>query len=65
MDPLLTLGLPMSLAVIMASLDPGLRGADFSRILKAPRAFLVGALAQVALLPVVAFRRAGRAGKPA
>jgi len=55
MDLLLTLGLPLSLAVIMASLGLGLTLADFARVLRAPRAFVVGLLAQMALLPLVAF----------
>ncbi|MEM8592971.1 MAG: bile acid:sodium symporter family protein [Pseudomonadota bacterium] len=54
MDFLLNIGLPLSLAFIMFSLGAGLTGADFARVVKAPKAFLIGALAQVILLPLVA-----------
>lgn len=47
--------LPLSLAFIMYSLGLGLAARDFARILAMPRAVLVGALAQVALLPATAF----------
>ena len=55
MDILINVVLPLSLAVIMLSLGIGLTVADFTRVLKAPVAFAVGAFAQVILLPVVAF----------
>ena len=47
--------LPMALAFIMFSLGLGLTLDDFSRVVKQPRDFLVGAVSQVVLLPVVAF----------
>ena len=46
--------LPLILAFIMFSLGMGLRGRDFSRVLKFPVAFGVGLLNQVVLLPLVA-----------
>ena len=46
--------LPLILAFIMFSLGLGLRGRDFSRVLKFPVAFGVGLLNQVVLLPLVA-----------
>ena len=46
--------LPLILAFIMFSLGLGLRGRDFSRMLKFPVAFGVGLLNQVVLLPLVA-----------
>ncbi len=52
---LLTVILPLSLAFIMFSLGLGLTGADFARVLRIPKAFAVGAVAQIVLLPVVAF----------
>ncbi|MEM1237428.1 MAG: bile acid:sodium symporter family protein [Pseudomonadota bacterium] len=55
MEFLLNVGLPLSLAFIMFSLGVGLTGADFARVVKEPRAFLTGAVAQILLLPVVAF----------
>jgi len=55
MDILVNVVLPLSLAIIMFSLGIGLTIADFTRVLKAPRAFAAGALAQVIVLPAVAF----------
>ena len=47
--------LPLALAFIMFSLGLGLTVEDFSRVVKQPRDFIIGALSQVFLLPVVAF----------
>ena len=47
--------LPIVLAIIMLSLGLGLTARDFARVIKLPRDFLIGAAAQVILLPVVAF----------
>ncbi|MBT6117494.1 MAG: bile acid:sodium symporter family protein [Rhodospirillaceae bacterium] len=47
--------LPLALAFIMFSLGLGLTGADFKRVVVQPRDFLVGALGQIVLLPLVAF----------
>ena len=47
--------LPIVLAIIMLSLGLGLTVRDFARVIKLPRDFLIGAAAQVILLPVVAF----------
>ncbi|QPH52854.1 bile acid:sodium symporter family protein [Pontivivens ytuae] len=47
--------LPLSLAFIMFSLGLGLMPADFARVARMPKAFLIGAVAQVALLPLIAF----------
>ncbi|MEM6277341.1 MAG: bile acid:sodium symporter family protein [Pseudomonadota bacterium] len=55
MELLINVGLPLSLAFIMFSLGVGLTGADFSRVVKAPKAFIIGAIAQIVLLPLVAF----------
>ncbi|WP_299730119.1 bile acid:sodium symporter family protein [uncultured Tateyamaria sp.] len=55
MDILINVVLPLSLAIIMFSLGIGLTVGDFTRVLKAPRAFAAGAIAQVIILPVVAF----------
>lgn len=46
--------LPLSLVLITFSLGLGLTPADFRRVIEAPRGFLVGALAQVVLLPLTA-----------
>lgn len=55
MELLLDLFLPLSLAVIMLSLGLGLTLGDFGRVVRLPRAFIAGAIAQVILLPLVAF----------
>jgi bile acid:Na+ symporter, BASS family len=47
--------LPVALAFIMFALGLGLTPDDFSRIARQPRDFIVGLLAQIVLLPVVAF----------
>lgn len=52
---LFTIGLPISLAFIMFSLGLGLTPPDFARVVRAPRAFLTGAFAQLFLTPIVAF----------
>lgn len=46
--------LPIILAFIMFSLGLGLKGKDFSRVLKFPIAFGAGLLNQVVLLPLIA-----------
>lgn len=47
--------LPLGLAFIMFSLGLGLTVADFARVAKQPFAFVIGALNQVVVLPVVTF----------
>ncbi|MEM9432828.1 MAG: bile acid:sodium symporter [Pseudomonadota bacterium] len=47
--------LPLGVVIIMFSLGLGLRPADFQRILDRPRAFCIGALNQVILLPIIAY----------
>jgi bile acid:Na+ symporter, BASS family len=51
---LISVGLPVSLAIIMFSLGLGLTVADFARIATAPKAFITGFVAQVILLPIIA-----------
>ena len=55
MDILLNVVLPLSLAFIMFSLGVGLTLADFARVVTQPKPFFVGAVAQLILLPIVAF----------
>src|SRR6056297_1530021 len=55
MDILIDVGLPLSLAIIMLSLGVGLEAGDFMRVIRRPRAFRIGAVAQVILLPLAAF----------
>ena len=47
--------LPLALALIMFSLGLGLTFQDFTRIVRQPRDFSVGALSQIILLPLVGF----------
>ena len=47
--------LPLTLAFIMFALGLGLTGLDFLRVIKQPKDFLVGAISQIILLPVIAF----------
>lgn len=54
--------LPASLAFIMFSLGLGLTVADFVRILRQPRALLVGALCHFVLLPLVCYALVRLAG---
>ena len=55
MDSLITVFLPLALAIIMFSLGLGLTIDDFRRIVSRPRAFAIGAVAQLVLIPLVAY----------
>ncbi len=55
MDLPVSVGLPVSLAIIMLSLGVGLEIADFRRVFSRRRAFAIGAMCQVLLLPLAAF----------
>ncbi|MEM7463267.1 MAG: bile acid:sodium symporter [Pseudomonadota bacterium] len=55
MGILLSVFLPLSLAIIMFSLGNGLGVADFQRVASRRFAFLVGAINQMLVLPIVAF----------
>lgn len=52
---LVKVALPLILAIIMFSLGLGLRGADFTRVIKFPMAFGAGLFNQLILLPIIAF----------
>ena len=52
---LLTLFLPIALAILMAGLGLHLTRADFARVLRQPRAVLVALMVQALALPPVAF----------
>lgn len=52
---LLDVFLPLSLAIIMFSLGLGLTLDDFARVARLPKAFAIGAVAQIALLPLIAW----------
>ena len=46
---------PVCLAIIMFGLGLGLTVADFKRVIRIPRDFIVGFLGQVIILPIIAF----------
>lgn len=49
------IALPVSLAIIMYSLGVGLTFGDFGRVLRMPKAVLIGSLGQMVVIPLVAF----------
>jgi bile acid:Na+ symporter, BASS family len=55
MDILITVFLPLALAIIMFSLGLGLTLDDFRRVFIAPKAFGIGALSQIVILPLIAY----------
>ncbi|MEJ6393627.1 bile acid:sodium symporter family protein [Gymnodinialimonas sp. 2305UL16-5] len=55
MDMITSIGLPLSLAVIMLSLGVGLTLADFRRVAERAYVFGIGAVCQVILIPVLAY----------
>jgi BASS family bile acid:Na+ symporter len=55
LDPFIATLLPLAVVVIMFSLGLELRPSDFRRIAERPRAFCIGALNQIVLLPVIAY----------
>ncbi len=52
---LITVGLPIALAVIMFGLGLSLTTGDFRRVAKSPRAVVVALVLQILVLPLVAF----------
>lgn len=64
MDSLITVFLPLALAVIMFSLGLGLTVADFARIARQPKAFAIGAVSQLVGIPLVAYIVAVAFGLP-
>ena len=52
---MISMGLPLSLAIIMLSLGIGLEVSDFRRVALNGYAFVIGAVSQVILLPLAAF----------
>lgn len=64
MDSLITIFLPLALAIIMFSLGLGLTVRDFTRIALEPKSFSVGALAQLVGIPVAGFAIASIFGLP-
>lgn len=54
-NPLIEMGLPVALIVIMAGMGLTLTATDFRYVFASPRAMVVGTVAQVALIPLLAF----------
>jgi BASS family bile acid:Na+ symporter len=54
-SPLIAIGLPIALAIIMFGLGLSLTTADFRRVARSPRAVAVALVLQVLVLPVIAF----------
>ena len=54
-NPLVSIGLPVTLAVIMIGIGLTLTTADFARERRAPTAAVVGTLVQIVVLPAIAF----------
>jgi len=54
-SPLIEIGLPVALMIIMAGMGLGLTFGDFREVLARPRAMVVGTVAQVVLIPALAF----------
>lgn len=61
---LVDLFLPAVLTTIMFSLGLGLYAADFTRVIRTPKAFGLGAINQIILLPIVGFAIAVGFGLP-
>ncbi|MDK2778101.1 MAG: bile acid:sodium symporter family protein [Pseudomonadota bacterium] len=51
---LIQIGLPAALILIMAGVGLGLTVEDFRRVFRQPRGFIIGAVCQMALLPLIA-----------
>lgn len=54
-SPLITIGLPIALAIIMFGLGLSLTPADFRRVARSPTAVVAALVLQVLVLPVIAF----------
>ncbi|OLF05227.1 bile acid:sodium symporter [Actinophytocola xinjiangensis] len=55
MGPILTVALPVTLAVVMLGLGLALTTADFTRVLTAPKAVLLSLACQLVVLPLLCF----------
>lgn len=54
-SPLIEIGLPVSLMIIMAGMGLGLTFEEFRQVFRRPRAMVAGTVAQILLVPLVAF----------
>lgn len=61
-SPLIEYGLPASLMIIMAGMGLGLTFGEFRHVFLRPRAMIVGTLAQLFLIPCIAFGVASSMG---
>lgn len=61
---LLTVVMPMALGIIMLGLGLSLKKEDFTRVVKYPRAIIIGLFCQMILLPVLCFFIAKSFGLP-
>lgn len=55
LETLISAGLPVALIIVMTGVGLGLTLEDFRRVVQQPKGFLVGSLAQLLLLPLVAW----------
>jgi len=61
---LISIGLPIALAIIMGGLGLSLTPGDFARVLRTPRAVVIALVLQILVLPAVAFVLATGFGLP-
>lgn len=61
-SPLISIGLPVSLFIIMVGIGLTLTIRDFGQVTRNPRSIVVGTVAQILLMPLVAFAIAGTLG---
>jgi BASS family bile acid:Na+ symporter len=54
-SPLIEIGLPLALMIIMAGMGLGLTLGDFRQVVARPKAMFVGTIAQVVFIPLLAF----------
>ena len=54
-SPFIEIGLPVALMIIMAGMGLGLTPGDFRQVVARPKAMFVGTVAQVVLMPLLAF----------
>lgn len=54
-NPLISIGLPVALIIIMAGIGLSLRPRDFLQVARRPRGLVWGSVAQLALMPAAAF----------
>ncbi|MEE3118754.1 MAG: bile acid:sodium symporter, partial [Pseudomonadota bacterium] len=61
-SPLISIGLPVSLFIIMVGIGLTLTLRDFGQVTRNPRSIVVGTVAQILLMPLVAFGIAATLG---